>query len=246
MTISKNEAALALFSGVLGAFLHSSTEWHPTSLDIERLSQAATWLRQNNPLFRRWTSSQIVQEHSLLPSVMADSEERLPDSRPDIVLDPAPFDPVTHDEDYSFRRLPVAVDALRTGDCLAGSEAETEMLLFPTLYPNGRGAYESASHPAIAPHRRYTFAEDIQLKLGSIISHYRDDHYWPHFIYMQLEQRRIFQNHSRLVHAFRRRAQTGRLRTTELIQQSQYGDGPIINEMITTTVPSSVPGTSSL
>jgi hypothetical protein len=136
MTVSKNEAAPALYSGVLGAFLHSSAEWRPTSLDVERLSRAATWLRQNNPLFGRWASSQIVQDRLLLPSVIADSEERLPDSRPDIVLDPAQFDPVTHNEDYSFRRLPVAVDALRAGDCLAGSEAEMEMLLFPILYPN--------------------------------------------------------------------------------------------------------------
>jgi hypothetical protein len=240
MTVSKNEAALALFSGVLGAFLHSSAEWRPTSLDVERLSRAATWLRENNPLFGRWASPRFVQDRLVLPSVIADSEERLPDSRPDIVLDPSQFDPVTHNEDYSFRRLPVAVDALRAGDCLAGAEAETEMLLFPILYPHGRGAYDSASHPATAPRRRYTLAEDTQLKLGSIIPHYRDDHYWPHFMYMQLEQRRIFQNHSRLVHAFRRRAQTGRLRATELLQQSQYGDGPIINEMITTTVPSSI------
>ena len=92
-----------------------------------------------------------MQESSLLPSVIADSEERLPDCRPDIVLDPAPFDPMTHDEDYSFCRLPVAIDALRAGDCLAGSEAETEMLLFPILYPCSRGAYDSTSHPATAP-----------------------------------------------------------------------------------------------
>jgi hypothetical protein len=188
MTISKDEAALALFSGVLGALLHSSAEWRPTNLDVERLLQAATWLRQNNPLFGRWALSQIVQDHLMLPSVIADSEERLPDSRPDIVLDPAQFDPVTYNEDYSFRRLPVAVDALRPGDCLAGSEAETKMLLFAILYPNGRGAYDSASHPTTAPRRRYTLAEDIQLKLGSIIRHYRDDHYWPYFLYMQLEQ----------------------------------------------------------
>ena len=62
---------------------------------------------------------------SLLPSVNA----RLPDSKPDIVLVPAYFDPVTHNEDYSFRRLPIAVDALRACDCLVGLEAETEMLL---------------------------------------------------------------------------------------------------------------------
>ena len=74
------------------------------------------------------------------------------------VLDPTQFRPVTHNEDYSFHRLPIDANVLRGGDCLAGSESEKEMLLFPTLYPNGRGAFKSASHPIAAPNRRYTFA----------------------------------------------------------------------------------------
>jgi hypothetical protein len=81
MAISKNDAAIALYSGVLGAFLDSSADWRPTNLDIDRLSKAAAWLCANNPLLRKWTPSQIVQERSLLPSVtVTDSEERLPDA----------------------------------------------------------------------------------------------------------------------------------------------------------------------
>lgn len=96
----------------------------------------------------------------------------LPDSRPDKVLDPAPFDPVTHDEGYSFCRHLVAVDALWAGDCLAGSEAETEMLLSLSC--------------TLMVEETMTLLLNLPLPIvGGTCS------LLVHFIYIQLEQRRI-------------------------------------------------------
>jgi hypothetical protein len=59
MYITPNDRAVHLYSGVIGAFLNSSEagtfdlDNHPWEL----LEIAATWLKQNNPLFHRFGSS---------------------------------------------------------------------------------------------------------------------------------------------------------------------------------------------
>ena len=41
--------------------------------------------------------------------------------------------------------------------------------------------------------------ENAKIKLNSIIPHFRHDIYWPGWIYLEIESRRIFQNLRRLI-----------------------------------------------
>jgi hypothetical protein len=42
-------------------------------------------------------------------------------------------------------------------------------------------------------------AENVKIKLNSVIPHFRHDIYWPSWIYLEIESRRIFQNSQRLL-----------------------------------------------
>ena len=70
---------------------------------------------------------------------------------------------------------------------------EVEPLLFPVLYPWGQGYWQAKPFYQHQPFQN-TQVENAKIKLSSIISHYRIDHYWPAWIYMEIEAHRILQN----------------------------------------------------
>ena len=39
-----------------------------------------------------------------------------------------------------------------------------------------------------------SMGEDAKIKLNSVIPHFRHDIYWPGWMYLEIESRRIFQN----------------------------------------------------
>jgi len=80
-------------------------------------------------------------------------------------------------------------------------------------------------------------AQDAKIKLNSIIPHFRSDIYWPSWIYLQAESRRIFQNSQRLLKGDSMNRAHNRPTGDQLLQQSMFGDWNIINEKISATLP---------
>src|SRR2546421_2606370 len=179
--------------------------------------------------------------HQPLPAMEPSSAEEIrPMIWPDLILNPNPYHPETRDEDFRHCRLPEATMVDQDDRWLVKADQNLEPLLFPWLFPYGHGQW---CQPTIhEPERFYhdTLGRDVKRRLNSIISHFRDDHYWPAWSYMRIEERRIFQNNNRLVSAQKRKQLNGRIRTSDLLAQSQYGPWPILNEEITQSIPASI------
>jgi hypothetical protein len=80
-------------------------------------------------------------------------------------------------------------------------------------------------------------AENAKIKLNSVIPHFRHDIYWPSWIYLEIESRRIFQNSQRLLKRDKIDGLQNRPSGTQLLQQSMFGNWNIINEKIASTIP---------
>lgn len=240
MTVTHNLRALALFSGAIGAYLECSENSFDRGHDLAQLETCRRWLVAHNPLYGRYNSNTEMQVYPL-PSVdlfdEEDDTETRPPNRPDIVLNPNTYDRATQDEDYRHFRLPLAQSRQSQKDrlTLLRSDPATELLLFPVLYPNGQGQWIRTMEGG----GRYknTRLQDSQRKLNSVIPHFRDDHYWPGYTYMEVEAIRIFQNNQRIVSARIRQSQDRRMPATDLLQQSAYGPWSVINEKLTTSIP---------
>jgi hypothetical protein len=89
-------------------------------------------------------------------------------------------------------------------------------------------------------HREYTQFKDVKMKLNSVNPVFRRDWYWPGWAYQEMEARRINQNNFRMVNSRTRQAIDRRLPQYQLLQQSAYGTFSIINEAITTVIPTSI------
>jgi hypothetical protein len=241
MNVTHNTRAIALFSGTIGAYLESSGNGIDRGHDLVHLETCRAWLLAHNALYAR---HDVMSELRIPPLPLADlfdeedETEGRPLNRPDIVLNPNVYDAATQDEDYRHFRLPVAAyqNNQRETIGLLRSDPATELLLFPILYPHGRGQW---SRPAAEDRVRGkgTRLQDAQRKLNSVISHFRDDHYWPGYIYMEVEAIRIFQNNQRIVSCRIRQYQDRRMPASDLLQQSTYGPWSVINEKLTTAMP---------
>src|SRR5216117_2441803 len=85
-----------------------------------------------------------------------------------------------------------------------------------------------------------SMGENAKIKLNSVIPHFRNDIYWPGWMYLEIESRRIFQNSQRLIRMDKTNRERNRPTGEELVQKSMYGDWNIVNEKITGTLPSFV------
>jgi hypothetical protein len=239
MNITRNPRAIALFSGMIGAYLESSQCRANSGHDIQLLNQCRQWLLHHNPLFARHDVRSELDIHPLPSADLFDEEaEARPPNRPDIILNPDPYDPSTQDEDYRYFRLPVAsfTDSNRQNVGLLRSDPAIEPLLFPVLYPHGHGHWVRPSKEDRIRGRN-TLLQDVQKKLNGAISHFREDHYWPGWAYMEIEAIRILQNNQRIVSARTRQALDRRMPASDLLQQSIYGPWSVINEKLTTSIP---------
>src|SRR6266496_2854539 len=82
-----------------------------------------------------------------------------------------------------------------------------------------------------------SMAQDAKIKLNSVIPHFRNDIYWPSWIYLEVESRRLFQNSQRLLKGDGTNRAYNRPTGDQLLQQSMFGDWNIINEKISSTLP---------
>lgn len=244
---TQNPRAIALYSGILGAWLESSRHnRHDRDHDVELLERCRDWLLENNPVFQRHDVRANIQVPDPLPLIQLINdhrEERRPANRPDIVLDPHQHDPETRNEDFRYDRLPLGRvrGSHRAGTLpyLSRKDPAAEVMIFAHLYPHGRGQW--VEEPVQANGRReYTQWMDVKRKLNSLNPVFRNDYYWPGYAYQEMETRRIHQNNFRLVSNRTRQAIDRRLPQHQLLQQSNYGSFSIINEAITTVIPGSI------
>jgi len=241
---TQNPRAIALYSGVLGAWLETSRyNRHDQDHDLTKLEQCRQWLMEHNSVFQRndvRANIQVPDPLPLLQLIQEHRDERRPQNRPDFVMDPMRHDPQTRNEDFRFDRVTLGrvTGSHRAGNLpeLFRTDPDVEVLLFPHLYPYGRGQW--VEQPVGENGRReFTQFMDVAMKLNSINPVFRQDHYWPGFAYQEMEARRIQQNNNRIVNNKTRQAIDGRLPQFELLQQSQYGTRSIINETITNVIP---------
>jgi hypothetical protein len=104
-----NERASKLYSGTLGAYLESSPHRVDQHQNLEHLIHIRNWLLQRNPVFQRNDVQAHLQiDHPLPTAQLPDnSDERRPQTRPDLVMDPFQYDQETRNEDFRYDRLPV-------------------------------------------------------------------------------------------------------------------------------------------
>jgi hypothetical protein len=239
MKVVRNARAAALFSGVLGAFLESSTRDFDQGHDTALLTRCREWLIQNNPIYRRYEVRAELQIHPIPTVVLpAGSLENVPYARPELIMDPLDYPSMCANESARYFRLPEATLQDRDGSKLVMNRSNPllEPLLFPVLYPWGKGHWV---RPSAGERRLFhdTLGRAAKRRLNFAISHFRDDHYWSTWTYMEVEAVRIFQNTQRLVTGQTKRTLDGRLTCNELLRKSEYGAWSIVNEALTTTIP---------
>ena len=114
-----------------------------------------------------------VERQQYLPHATLDNEVLempIPDGRPDIVVNPSDFEEVVRNEDYRYHRLPMGtlenidIDQLfsttfgTVHDVVAHGDGKGEGLLFPVLYPYGRGLWRyRKSKPLTSNHKSLSF-----------------------------------------------------------------------------------------
>lgn len=143
----------------MGTYLRSpeATAFDMSQHSWDKVVAGSQWLRANNPLIRSLCPelSVCLEEVGAIGNVglggieMADlvnpeEEAAVPAERPDLVLNPADFEAEVRDEDYRSHRLPggtIESSVTKLRAVINHGDTRLEMLLFPHLYPNGRGAW---------------------------------------------------------------------------------------------------------
>jgi hypothetical protein len=185
-----------LYSGSIGAYLESSTRQLDRIQNQQQLCACRDWLIQHNPLFARYTQSQkqiSPTDRRPLPSIEpSNADKPRPVNWPDLLLNPIPYHPETKDKDFHHTRLPGASLANNPDRWIGKNKSILEPLLFPWLYPYETGHWQLPTAGEFERLYQDALGRDIKARLNSVVSHFRDDHYWPAWSYMRLEERRIF------------------------------------------------------
>ena len=166
----------------MGAFLQSTEaiEFDKANHPWHLIIIGAEWLRLNNPLIRELTpmsrrGSSIQGTDTVavdrlqvngwgLPTgrlLNPENESTVPTRRPDIVTNPIEFETEVRNEDYPSHRLIPAGEFQSSTSMLKHyinhGDSRLKMLVFPCLYPNGKGTW-SYHGPAL---RRYGGCDTI-------------------------------------------------------------------------------------
>ncbi|KAF5120845.1 hypothetical protein E5D57_013181 [Metarhizium anisopliae] len=98
-----------LYTGTLGAYLQSSPHRVDQHQNLEHLIHVRNWLLQRNPVFQRNDVRAHLQIDHPLPTVdlAENSDDRRPQTRPDLVMNPFQYDQETRNEDFRYDRLSV-------------------------------------------------------------------------------------------------------------------------------------------
>ena len=241
MNFSKNMRSLVLYSGMLGAYLEenpSDNSW----LD-NTLIEAANWLKQNNPFLKNYSHLLNLpgsQTANPFPSAFhLPNDDSAPPYLPnDIVVPNVNFNVEIHNEDYHYTHLMAGF--VKTSDNtslpLAINDPDLEALLFPDLFPNGKGHYFDNNSNSELIHDK-TYSKYIKQRVLNIDSRFRLHPRWLAWSYLQLEKIRNHQNNQHIWRQNNADKIYHPPTAAELIKQSSYSNNQIIDESITTTLP---------
>jgi Cdc6-like AAA superfamily ATPase len=220
---------------------NSNSWYHPS------LNNATVWLRDNNPYFKpyqtlvnrgTWDGPPVIFP-TATPSELQNQEQPIfnINSRPSaVVLPPYDFDTEIHNEDYHYSRLMAGflTDPNNKELPIPFYDENIEPLLFPDLFPYGKGFYKKDENTRRNIDSLGNYAKSLLLCPDP---RWRLSWYWPHYIYLTLEKLRNHQNRTRILNQHNV-SSTHQLTTADFITNSIYTGRPIIDETKTTTVPS--------
>ena len=140
-----------------------------------------------------WPQATHVSENDSAPCV----------HQSDIVMPPYVLPNEIHNEHAHYSRL--AIGFLLNSDeqrlPLSFTDPELEALLFPDLFPDGRGHYGDLYNQSSTHNDNVlTYGKYIKARLMGYDSRFRLHPVWTMWSYMQLEKLRNFQNTARIVH----------------------------------------------
>src|SRR5207248_1031100 len=121
---------------------------------------------------------------------------------------------------------------------LKNNNPNLKAVIFPDLFSDGKGTYQNLVNQYSTQNEKVlTYGKYIKERIGGKDPRFRLHHTWPAWSYLQLEKYRNHQNNQRIF----RQNQVSEIynppRAVDLIQRSVYNNKPIINEQITTTLP---------
>jgi len=196
---------------MLGAFLENSDDDNEFSWLTPELITAANWLKHHNlylkPFADLLSTPSFVSKHRTGPFPRArhsPHDQRAPAFHERETVVPAiNFSTEIHNEHFHYSHL--VAGFVRTSSTtlpLSFNDPDLEPLLFPDLFPDGRGHYhdqykDSIQNDSVTPE---TYGKYIKHRLLCVDPRFRLHPYWPSYSYLQLEKLRNHQNATRLWH----------------------------------------------
>ena len=112
--------------------------------------------------------------------------------QPEVIMDPVIFQSEVNQKNYQYFQLPVVYiqDQSQHWQVLSHGNHKVEPLLFPVLYLWGQRYWQAKPFHQCQPFQDMQ-VEDAKIKLSSIIPYYHIDHYWPAWIYIEINACRI-------------------------------------------------------
>ena len=179
MGYSKNRRTFSLYSGIIGAFLQNAdlsapdNRWYHPSLRY-----VCDWLQQNNPYqaaYHSIASHLLAHNSQTSPTVwpqathVSDSNNEFitPVNPSDIVVPSYVFPDEVHNEDAHYSRLAIGFfqgeDERQIPLCF--NDPELEAILFPDLFPDGRGFYGDVCNRLNSNTKTITYGKYIKSQL---------------------------------------------------------------------------------
>ena len=84
--------------------------------------------------------------------------------------------------------------------------------------------------------KQKTIFKNAQRKFNMTISHFRNDHYWSIWMYLNVKKKRIFQNNAKLIKNAKQKHNIERLTIFDMIKQNVYDRWSIIDENLTSII----------
>ena len=229
----------------MGAILEntSNQNWYH-----ESLNDAAFWLKNNNPFFRLYkhitlqvnqNGSRIIFLTATISDTQNQNQSNYSINHPELIIPPYDFNSEIHNEDFHYDRLMAGF--INNPDekqlPISYNDKNLEGLLFSDLFPNGKGFYNDTFNNENRQKYIDSYQKYIKYCLLSPDPRFCLHLHWPHWSYMNLEKIRNHQNHTRILRQ-KNINQQNCLTAADLITNSIYNNKPIVNENITTTLPS--------
>ena len=181
MNVTRNPRAITLYSRTISVFLESLDIQANIGHNLDLLHLCRDQLLANNAIFSRYNVQSKLQLLPLpLATLCSKEEETRPPNLPNLVLNPKPYARETQDKDYHYSRLLVTLISTRSSSItgLLRLDLDIELLLFPILYLRGKGN-QKLTRPKLQRPMYNTFLQHIKIYINRILSHYREDHYYP-------------------------------------------------------------------